>query len=254
MEIIFLGTSSGWPFPRLGCDCNICTSEDPKDKRSRPSLLINDEILIDAPPDIYQSLVKHKVDPTKLTHILLTHAHDDHVMGLFDLSHIYNLPNKITLVAPLRVISEAKKKVGISMFSFRTKVVTPLEKVPLSNGALCTFVPVEHSVEAYAIKIKAPNVIFYAPEFRRIKPSSKKELGNSDIGIIDGSSKTSRGQAVGHETIEEGLRLGREISAKKIYFTNIGHKTDVHEKLVAFVKNQGGDKFKIAFDGLQLSL
>jgi len=45
MKILFLGTSAGWPLPRLGCQCEICQSKDPLDTRLRPSVLVNDKIL-----------------------------------------------------------------------------------------------------------------------------------------------------------------------------------------------------------------
>lgn len=252
MQILFLGTSSGWPLPRLGCNCKICTSYDPKDKRLRPSLLINKNILVDAPPDIYHELRKNKADPTKITHILITHAHEDHIMGLYDLTHIYNQSAKIKLLATKSVLSQIRKKSGISALSFRTTEVKPFEKFEIEKDTFCWFIPVKHTVEAFGIKIKAPKPILYAPEFRKILPSSKKQLGDLELAIIDGSSKTRHGQARGHETIEEGLRLGREIRAKKILFTNIGHKTDPHIKLLQFVKEEGGEKFSIAHDGLEI--
>lgn len=254
MEINFLGTSSGWPLPRIGCDCNICTSKDVKDTRFRPSVLVNKEILIDAPPDIYHELKKHKIDATKIKTILLTHAHDDHIMGLYDLSHVYNKDQKISVISTENVLKDARRKLGISLFSFKTEAIKPFKRVKLANDTSVFFIPVVHTVEAYAIKIKAPKPIFYAPEFRRIKPSSKKALGDIELAIIDGSSKTKRGQAKGHETIEEGIRMGKEIKAKRIFFTNIGHKTDRHEALSRFVKEEGGDKFGIAFDGLTIKL
>jgi phosphoribosyl 1,2-cyclic phosphate phosphodiesterase len=253
MKSLFLGTSSGWPLPRLGCKCNICNSADAKDKRLRPSLLINDQILIDAPPDIYHQLKKYDVNTSKITHILLTHAHDDHIMGLYDLSHIYG-GERIALVAASEVISAARKKLNISLLSFKIIEAKPHEPLRLSKDWSCTFIPVEHTVPAYAIKIKAPRLITYAPEFRRILPSSKKEISGSEVVIIDGSSKSSLGQAKGHETIEEGIRLGQEISVKKIFFTNIGHKTDRHEALEEFVKGKAGSKFNIAFDGLEVNV
>ncbi|MBI4153394.1 MBL fold metallo-hydrolase [Candidatus Woesebacteria bacterium] len=269
MEILFLGTSSGWPLPRLGCGCEICSSDDPKDKRSRPALLVNRTVLLDAPIDIYGQLQKNSIDPRKLTHIAITHAHDDHVFGLYDLSHIYNrvtadyrLKEKITLIAPQGVLNAMRKLVGVSMQAFRIREARPFEKIEIGNDSYVSFIPVEHgAVEAYGIKIKAPKPIFYAPEFRRILPSSKKEIGDVELAVIDGSSKTGYGQAKGHETIEEGIRLGKEIHAKKILFTNIGHKTDTHEKLVNFVKETGGNKsvtagyrFGIAFDGLEVKV
>lgn len=254
MKLLFLGTSAGWPLPRMGCDCKICTSKDPRDKRLRPSLLVNEKYLIDASPDIYHELKNHNIDPTKITHIFLTHAHDDHIMGLYDLTHIYNNKKKIMLMSTQGVLAETRKKMGISMLSFKTKKVRPMEKVKLENDVQIWFVPVRHTVETYAVKIKAPRPIAYAPEFRSIRPSSKKQLGDIEVAIIDGSSKTRKGQAKGHETIEEGLRLGKEIGAKKVYFTNLGHKTDTHEDLVRFVKKEGGNKFNIPYDGLEIEV
>jgi phosphoribosyl 1,2-cyclic phosphate phosphodiesterase len=255
MEILFLGTSSGWPLPRLGCKCAICSSLDPRDKRSRPSLLINDSILLDAPIDIYQSLVKYGVNPTKISHLIITHPHDDHIFGLYDLSHIYQKDKKIALISTKGVISSMGRLMGTSMRSFQIKEVRPFEKFALGNDSFAWLIPVEHgSIETYGIKVKAFKPIFYAPEFRRILPSSRRELGDIDLAILDGSSKTSYGQAMGHETIEEGIRLGNDIKAKRVLFTNIGHKTDKQSALDAFVKERGGDKFAVAFDGLVIKV
>lgn len=254
MQILFLGTSSGWPLPRLGCICNICTSVDKKDFRLRPSLLINESILIDASPDIYHQLEKYHINPTRITHIFITHAHDDHIAGLYDLSHIYSLKQKIELVSTQGVLSEIRRKMGVSMLSFRRKEIKPFEKNQIGSNFSYWFIPVVHTVEAYAIKVKESKPFVYAPEFRKILPSSKHHLGNIDLAIIDGSSKTFHGQAKGHETIEEGFRLGSDIFAKKILFTNIGHKTDRHAALENFVKEKGGHKFGISFDGLELKL
>lgn len=257
MKILFLGTSSGWPLPRLGCKCHICTSTNLKDQRLRPSILIDEHILIDAPPDIYHQIKKFGIDPTKITHIFLTHAHDDHIMGLYDLSRIYRQKNKysknekVKIVSAKSVLSRVRSKMGPSMFSFINQDVTPFKKLQIGNLNFW-FLSVRHPVETYAIKIKGPKPILYASEFRSIQTSAKKHLGDLDLAIIDGSSKTREGQAKGHETIEEGLRLGKELHAKKVLFTNIGHKTDTHVNLVQFVQSCASNKFNVAFDGLEI--
>ncbi len=256
MNLLFLGTSSGWPIPRLGCQCSICTSQDKRDKRSRPSLLVNSSILLDAPIDIYQSFLKYKINSSKLTHIIITHSHDDHILGLYDLCHIYNLPQKITLITTAGILQQIRRRMSQSLDCFHIKELEPYKKIELGdNISSCSLIPVEHgNIEAYGIKISAPDPIFYAPEFRRISPTTIKHIGSLEILIIDGSSKNRLGQAKGHETIEEGIKLGNQIQTKKVFFTNIGHKTDTYENLQFFVRRKGGRMFNIAFDGLDLSL
>ena len=255
MEVTFLGTSAGWPLPRLGCNCIICSSKSDYDKRSRPSILINKEILVDAPIDIYSSFQKQNINPTLIKYLLITHAHDDHIMGLYDLSRIYGKKEKITLISSRGIIESIKNKYPISLRTFKVKDITPGISFKILGNSYIQFVPVEHGgTEAYALKIKSPKPIVYAVEFRRIIPSSKKLIGDVDLAIIDGSSKSFVGQAKGHETIEEGVRLGKEINAKKILFTNNGHKTDTHQNLVSFVTRLGNIKYSIAYDGLILKV
>ncbi|MFV1917238.1 MAG: MBL fold metallo-hydrolase [Patescibacteria group bacterium] len=217
-------------------------------------MLVNKNVLIDAPPDIYHEIKKHNVDPTQITNILITHAHDDHIMGLFDLTHIYRKEKRIRLVTTHGVFAQINKKLGISALRFKKTVVKPFESFHLGKDVFCWFIPVEHTVEAYGIKIKAPKPVLYAPEFRKIYRSNRKPLGDLDLAIIDGSSRTRIGQARGHETIEEGIRFGTNIHAKKVLFTNIGHKTATHDELVRFVKEEGGNRFDIAFDGKLIRL
>src|SRR3990167_505768 len=88
MKIKFLGTSAGWPLPRLGCKCEICSSADPKDKRTRTQILIDDTVLLDAGPDTYNHLIPLDV-AHQLKAVLISHAHPDHILGLWDLPHIY---------------------------------------------------------------------------------------------------------------------------------------------------------------------
>src|SRR3989338_1096843 len=108
MKIKFLGTSAGWPLPRLGCKCQICTSKDPKDTRTRTQILVNDSILLDAGPDTYNHLIKKNLSQS-LTSILVTHEHPDHILGFQDLTHLYNFKNKITLFVTKPVLTAIKR-------------------------------------------------------------------------------------------------------------------------------------------------
>jgi len=93
--ITFLGTGTSQGVPIIGCKCRVCTSSDPKDKRLRSSVLIEQDgkrILIDAGPDFRQQLLRENID--NLDAILLTHEHKDHTGGLDDVRAINYLKGK----------------------------------------------------------------------------------------------------------------------------------------------------------------
>src|SRR3972149_3764740 len=103
MKLHFLGTSAGWPLPRLGPHKDeVCKSKDPKDRRRRASLLINNSILIDAGFDIYQELLNAS-DP-EIKAVFITHPHPDHMMGLWDISKILGRKINVHLIKKAQTI------------------------------------------------------------------------------------------------------------------------------------------------------
>src|SRR3989304_6082503 len=117
MRIKFLGTSAGWPLPRLGCECKICSSKDPRDKRTRSQLLVNDILLLDIGPDTYLHLSDSKIDPLKIKYAAITHEHSDHTFGLWDLGHIYN-SQKINII----LAESTYKKISRLLFYNKYKI------------------------------------------------------------------------------------------------------------------------------------
>lgn len=253
MEVLFLGTSAGWPFPRLNCSCNICVSRDPKDKRLRPSLLINEELLLDAGPDIYHELIRAHTDLSKLKALAITHGHHDHIFGLHDLPKLYERKyQEIPVFLTVPTLNAVKRIFTFPLSPLKLTVVKENETFEFGNYKI-TFVPVEHSsTPAYAIKVKADKLLAYIPDFRRILPSNEKTLRDLNFLILDGSSLSRIGQAKGHITIEEGIEIGRKLKAKEVFFTHIGHKVLPHKDLEEFVQAKGGQNFHIAYDGLEI--
>ena len=86
MKLTFLGTGTSTGVPSIGCDCETCRSDDPRDKRLRVSILIehrDKKILVDTSIDFRQQALRAKI--SHLDAVLITHCHVDHVFGLDDI-------------------------------------------------------------------------------------------------------------------------------------------------------------------------
>src|SRR5690242_18947089 len=100
LTVLGSGTSMG--VPTLGCDCPVCHSADPHDRRTRPSIMIEFDgkvVLIETTPDFYIQAVREK--RTRVDAVLYTHTHADHILGIDDLRPLSyrHKPEKLPLYA-----------------------------------------------------------------------------------------------------------------------------------------------------------
>ncbi|OGY23443.1 MAG: hypothetical protein A2172_04415 [Candidatus Woykebacteria bacterium RBG_13_40_15] len=255
MKIKFLGTSAGWPLPRLGCTDEICSSKDPRDTRTRSQALINDILLLDAGPDTYEHLRRTDIDPTKIRAAAITHEHSDHTFGLWDLSHIYTETGR--LKPKIFIHPKTLAKIRFMFFPneyeiVKVETVKALENLETTfENLTLTFLPVEHTNSTFGILVKeGKKKFFWAPDFKSLPKNTAKVVEHADAIAIDGSEL--KVQTRGHETIMEGLELGKRLNAKSIYFIHLGHRTLPHKKLEKLIKKVGGENFNIAYDSLEI--
>jgi phosphoribosyl 1,2-cyclic phosphodiesterase len=131
----------------------------------------------------------------------------------------------------------------------RSSEVFEIEKVKFS------LIPVEHNhFPTWGLKIKGDKLVGYFPDIKRLPKSQEKTCHDLHLLILDGSSLGKEGQTRIHENISEGIALAKRLKAKQVFFTHLGHKTDKHQDLEAFVQREGGQNFHIAFDGLELTI
>src|SRR6266487_4921162 len=85
LRITVLGSGTSMGVPTIGCHCDVCSSNDPRDNRLRPSILVRyggRNVLVDTTPDFRTQALRAKIN--RLDAILFTHEHADHIMGLDD--------------------------------------------------------------------------------------------------------------------------------------------------------------------------
>ena len=83
MRVTFLGTGTSQGIPQIGCDCTVCRSENPRNKRLRPSVYLENDsscLLVDATPDFRTQALRANL--RRVDAVLMTHTHADHVLGL----------------------------------------------------------------------------------------------------------------------------------------------------------------------------
>lgn len=254
MKIKFLGTSAGWPLPRLGCRCQICTSRDPKDTRTRSQILIDDKVLFDAGPDTYQHLINRALTVDKLEAVLVSHEHPDHIMGFWDLPHLYDHGHKINLYVTQSVLNGIRRMFNYPLDPIKPIVVKPNQPFNINHAKVEYFPVIHGKTPAFGIKFKDGKFLAYIPDFNRILPSQQKVIRDCHLLIIDGSSLGKIGQSPSHISIQDGVKIAQKLKAKSVYFVHIGHKTGTHQFLETYLRQNAGPNFHIAYDDQELKL
>lgn len=248
LTVLGSGTSMG--VPTIGCSCRVCTSDDPHDRRTRPSVMVEYDgrcVLIDTTPDFRQQAIREKI--TRLDAILYTHAHADHILGLDDVRPLsFRRPDKIPLYAHPGT-AEAMQNIFRYIFDADYKFggIARVEMHHM-NGSLDLFgvrfepVRIIHGeAEIHGFRFGAAA---YLTDFSEIPPDSMAKLRHLDILFLDALRRNPHPT---HSTVANSLRLVEELKPKRAFFTHISH--DLHHEET----NQGlPAHVRLAHDGLKL--
>jgi len=251
MIIKFLGTGSAWPIPRIDCTCKLCKSQDKRDKRKRSSIFIQTErnnILVDVTPDFHWQAIEYEI--TKIDAVLITHAHQDHIGGLDELHEIYKLNKKqIPLYATKETFKEIESRFPW-LFKKELSFIELTGKIGF-NDLTVDFLKVEHSTDTigFIFEYKGKKVV-YIPDCSKIR--DKDKIHDADIFIIDSTREFGRKSDDLHISIEDAMKLAKELNARETYLTHLGHHHERYEILQKKVFEMG--RFYVAYDGLEIKL
>jgi len=232
-----LGSSAGWPIPRLGCDCPQCTSPDPRDRRLRSSLLIDRRVLVDAGPDAYAQLMRTGAVPEQ---VVLTHDHHDHMLGLHVLAKLGRIPLHCTKEC------EQGVRVIFPRLDFRVMHLTPGVPAELGEGLRVQAFDVDHSSKTRTMGLRFTDAggrtLAYMPDLA--EPPGSKLARGADVALLDGSSRDR--PVRGHVPMSESVAAAGKLKAGRMLFTHIGHRTGTHAELEVWLPDGVG----VAYDGL----
>lgn len=253
MKITFLGTGTSQGVPMIACKCEVCTSDDPKDKRLRSSILIQQDelnIVVDTTPDFRYQMLRAEVD--HLDAILITHSHKDHIAGMDDVrayNYFQNGPVDIYATAASQAVIRKefsyvfaeKRYPGIPQINLHTVGNEPFEV----EGLGVTPIHVMH--------YKMPVIGFriggftYITDANHIDPVEKEKIFGTQVLVLNALRKAPH---LSHFTLPEAIALSDELQAGATYFTHISHQLGRYKEVT---KELPENKF-LAFDGLQLTV
>ena len=250
MKVTFLGTGTSHGIPMIGCDCAVCRSDDPKNKRTRASALVEVDgvnLLIDTPPDLRNQALRENI--WRVDAILFTHAHADHVFGLDDVRRFNDLSGAVMPCYgsehTLRTIRRTFEYVFVPTQVGGGKPALDLMPVITQfavNGVAVTPVQVLHGkldVLGYRIGDFA-----YITDVSSIPDASMELLAGLDVLVL-GVLRPQRHET--HFSVDEGLSVVEALRPKSAFFTHIAHKLDYETTNAALPPH-----IRLAYDGLQI--
>ena len=254
MKLKFLGTGTSQGVPVIGCQCEVCTSDNPKDTRFRASAMIttdeNKKILIDCGPDFRQQMLLNHENHIDVT--LLTHEHNDHVIGLDDMRPlIFKSGKNMALYCMKRVGEEVKNRFPYAFANERYPGAPAFDLHEIKNEKFTVadteILPIEvthFKISIFGYKFKN---LAYITDAGSISESEKEKLKNLDVLILNCIRKFDPHPA--HFILPDILQLHKELKPKKLLLTHISHHFGLHD-----VENKLlPDGISLAYDGLEIN-
>lgn len=257
LSLTFLGTGTSVGVPVIGCDCAVCRSHEPRNERSRSSVVVRHgetTLLVDSGPDLRQQALREGL--RSIDAVLYTHGHLDHVAGFDELrAFCWRKTEPLPLHATEDCMETLRKMYGWAFYPERVTegYVRPDPRIvygPFSFGSLLiTPLPVEHaSVETIGYLFEAPGArrIAYLPDVKRIPAATTELLRGIDVLVVDALRTLPHPT---HFSLSEALEAAAEVGAGETWLTHLSHEYDM--------RTFGADLppgVRMAWDGLRISL
>lgn len=232
-EMVLLGTGTSVGVPSIGCGCEVCRSEDPRNKRTRCSAVLGlpeGNLLIDTPPDLRTQLLREGIGVVHA--VVFTHEHADHIFGLDDMRL---MPFYLGHPVPLYCEELVERRIRTSFdYAFtdigqtHTGAVPQLDFRPITTspfevlGARVQPIRLNHGPRFDVLGFRVGNVA-YCTDTNQIPSESWPLLEGLDILVLDALRDRPH---VTHFSLEEAIGVVRRVTPRRAIFTHICHELE----------------------------
>ncbi len=250
MKLTFLGTGTSTGVPSIGCECETCVSEDPRDKRLRVSIIIEHaghSLLVDTSSDFRQQALRYGLK--RLDGVLITHCHADHIFGLDDIRPLNFRFGALGLYANERAWIDIRRIFKYifepSHFGGGLPQVIPHTVYPGAQfclGRRLEITPLEVIHGQLPVMAYRFNDFAYATDLSEIPPRTMDALVDLDVLVLDCLRFKEHPT---HLWVEKALDYVERLKPRRAYFTHMAHDVK-HER----DSKRLPEGVKFAYDGL----
>ena len=252
MEVLILGSGTSHGIPMIACDCAVCRSDHPRNKRTRCSALVsyyNRNVLIDTSLDFRMQMLTH--DVRRLDAILFTHPHADHLHGLDDVRRLNTVQGQaIPLYASELTAREIRRQYRYAFSNDFTESSRPYVELHIVSKPFGLFdktiIPLTVRHGDWQVTAWRIDKFAYVCDASHIDPPEMDHLRGLDCLVIDGLRHTPHPM---HFSVEGALEVISELKPRRSWLTHITHELD-HEITNASLP----PGVELAYDGLRIQL
>lgn len=253
MDITFLGTGTSQGIPMIGCDCEVCRSDDPRDKRLRTSAIITLDgrnLLIDVTPEFRLQCLAHHI--RRVDAVLITHTHADHIFGMDDLRRFNQLQQQ-----PLEVFAVPEHLASLEKVFGYARADRPDSNPDLPQ---LIFQPITGPWELFGhriIPLRLPHgrttsigyrigPLAYCTDLTGMPTDVLAQLQGLDTLVLGALRPEPH---IAHLSLDQAIALAQQLQPRQTWLIHMGHLVSHHQ-----VESQMPAGIRLAYDGLKISL
>jgi len=255
MRVTFLGTGTSHGIPVIGCDCAVCRSDNPHNKRLRPSVYVensNQCLLVDATPDFRTQALRANIN--RVDAVLMTHTHADHVFGLDDLRvfsvrtgqkiPIYASAHSVEAIQRMFPYACTETPAWPGLPSFDLRPVEPHQTFDVLGTAIRALPLVHGRMTVFGFLFGRD--LAYVTDCKPVSPDVVEAIRGVPVLVLDALRAR---QHPTHLTIAEARGVAEQVGAKLTLFTHLCHEAE-HDA----IEKDLPPCVRVAYDGMQIEV